>query len=672
MDNSLVYAFEGYVEAVFKDIAPTYGSFRDWERDKTRSLHELVNRGLRFVTIDLPALRKHFDQCFEDGLYTPSHLPLSKRVSRRIQVPAFGRDLYLQIFDTEGKLRSEPNANAIADLRQLFEGVGKLFLLCKQEAIDDEISNFVAIEQELREASLPWASDYLFEKSDPRSVSFMDSIASPDSDDSDFLFPNSGAETTTVLQRGEAHTLQRVCDYLSSQFGDMHLERDDDHATERPRHGRGRVSNLKKDHSKNDFTFWPAKLNHIFPYDWYATHDLGYGALQDDNFAKVLINHEHPSKLIAVPKTMSGPRLIGSEPNYHQWAQQLVLAQIVSRIQKSELRYCVSLDNQDHNRNLALSSSVDGRFATVDLKSASDRLSCWAVERALRSNKTFLERIHASRTRTIKYTLRGQSSTIRLKKCFTQGSACTFPVQSVIYSMVAIASTIITNGWPVTPRCITRAAKQVRVFGDDIIVQTQVLPKLAEILQFLQLKVNLSKTFHKGKFRESCGMDAYDGVDVTPARIRAFSVNPSHEVAISMQEGSNNFFKRGMWHTASWLQSYLRRFDLPIVAISPSDLTVRRDYATRDSGGFASFCGESYDHLPKRFSHSLHRHEARFHYLTSNSKKVPTQSAYDTVEYLFGSSPHQHRELEFLAPREGGLGVVNKRASVMKRGWKPI
>lgn len=662
MDNSLVYAFEGYVRSMFYDIKPTYGSLRDWERDLNRSLHELVYRGMRFLTIDMPALRKHLDKCLEDGLYTPSNLFLSQRASRRIQVPAFGKDLYLQIFDMQGKLRSEPNACAIADLRQLYEGMGKLFLVCKQEAIDEEIENFLINEDELRKPTLAWQSDALFEGPNCHGVHFRDILNVPANDEPSFLLDDRPEWGVSIK---DAACLQQVCDVISSSFGDFSSELDDKGESERPKHGKGRVSNLTKSHSKNDFSYWPSKLDRIFPYDQYATHDLGYGAYCDDNFSKVLINHEQPSKLIAVPKTMSSPRLIGSEPNYHQWIQQLVLRQIESRIKRTALRFSVSFGNQEPNRELAKSSSIDGYYATVDLKSASDRLSCWTIERALRGNISLLERIHACRTRTMKGVRKGGIPfSIMLKKCFTQGSACTFPVQTVVYSMVAIAANIITDGGRVNHGSITRAARETRVFGDDIIVPTRVLPKLREILSFLQLKVNPTKTFHSGKFRESCGLDAYDGVDVTPARLRAYSRNPSHEVAVSMLESSNNFFERGMWHTSDWILSHLRKFELPIVV-------VKTDTRPRGSGGPSSYCGYNESHLKMRFNKLYQRYERRMHYLTSNSKKVLTQSAYDMVEYLFSHKSRTPSPLGYLEPVESSLGVVNKKASVMKRGWKP-
>jgi hypothetical protein len=685
MENSLVHALGGYVEAIFRDCQSTYTSNHDWERDKNRSLHELAFRGERFLTIDLPALRKHFEKCLEEGSYSASKLYLSGMVSKRVQVPAFCRDLYLQVFDPQGKLRLHPSVRAIADLRQLFEGFGKLKSQCKQKDIDNEVKSFIVNEAELRQPTLHWDSDDLFGSHDPRGVSFgTDQLPSQDFD----LFRGerellgdvpAGGQLDLIglagLRRTDREILGRVCDRVASGFGDLHDERprwaspleSGNHI--RPKHGTGRVSNLRKSDTKYCFTRWPNKLDRIFPHDWYARHDLGHGLATPERQpgGTPYINDEQPSKLIAVPKTMSGPRLIGSEPNYHIWIQQLVRLQLEDRIRKTPLRYCISFGDQRPNRRLSLQGSSTGAIATVDLKSASDRLSCWVIERAFRSNITLLERIHASRTRTMVNSVNGAFDRIKLKKCFTQGSACTFPVQTIVYSMVAIAAVISSSGEAVTTRSIKRAAKQVRVFGDDIIVPTTSLVKLTEFLSFLQLRVNSSKTFSKGKFRESCGLDAYDGVDVTPARVKRFSVSPSHEEAESMRESSNNFFLRGMWHTAYWLQSHLRKYDFQITPIHDSGESL-----TGNGFGFSSFCGYQSNHLKRRWNKDLHRYEVRVHRLVSNSKRVLTQSAYDLCEFLF-TKPDQADDshLDYLSPAMGGLGVVDKQSSVMRRGWVP-
>jgi hypothetical protein len=551
--------------------------------------------------------------------------------------------------------------------------VGKLFTLCKQELIDEEVKNFLQNEAELRDPTLKWAEDDLFDYSEnrilPPGISFLDGFTSDDSIPGGSLFP---IDPITGPTRGDIVSLERVCDILASSLGDFHLERDGYEDSEvRPKHGTGRVSNQRKDESKFDFTFWPAKLDRVFAYDWYAVTDHGQWRIHSNPDASLFINHEHPSKLIAVPKTQNGPRLIGSEPNYHLWIQQLVRGQIESKVKTTLFRHCISFGDQSKNRDLALTSSIDGTLATVDLKSASDRLSCWTIERAFRRNYTFLERIHASRTRSMVGTLYSKPFRILLRKCFTQGSACTFPVQTLTYSMVAIAAVIISDGVAVNSSSINSAAKEVRVFGDDIIVPNRALEKLVELLTFLQLKVNLTKTFSKGKFRESCGMDAYDGVDVTPARLRAFSTRPSHETAISMLEGANNFFKRGMWNVSEWIASHLRKYTFPVVAVTHNNINEYRNKAVRDSGGYSSFCGSDDSFLRKRWNPHYQRYEVMHHFLTSNSKKVATQSDYDLTEFLFGKSPNHNRLRDLLDPAEGGIGVVVKKSSVMRRGWKP-
>jgi hypothetical protein len=666
MTKRLAHSLEGYVIAVFTDLRPTYGSaIVDWERDLGRSLHELVHRGERLLTIDLPALRKHLEKCLEEGQYTPSKLYLSGIVSKAVQVPAFCRALYLKVFDVQGKLLTEPSAEAINDLRQLMEGFGKLKNPCKQEAIDGEVKVFLHNEVELREPTLAWSSDVLYKDMlDTKRISFADGIIHPRGES---YLP--GMEPDSFgLGTWDAAVLQRVCDIITSSFGDLHLERDDERVAERPQHGKGRVSNLKRTESKFLFADWPRKLDLTFPYDRYAVSDLGYQITENDNVEGWLRNFEAPSKLIAVPKTMSGPRLIGSEPNYHQWCQQLIRAQIESRVKNTVLRNCISFGDQRPNRELALNGSRDGSIATVDLKSASDRLSCWTIERALRGNLTLLDRIHATRTRWMRNAVNDSFSSIVLKKCFTQGSACTFPVQTVVYSMISIAAVILTENRPVNKWSITRAARKVRVFGDDIVIPTTSLPKLRCLLGFLQLSVNSNKTFSKGRFRESCGLDAYDGVDVTPARVKRFSPNPSHDIAQSMIEASNNFYKRGMWNVASWLQSHLGKYKLPTIAIRDSEKTV----FTKVGDGYQSIQGLATDHLKSRWNPRLQVMEYQVHKLASNSKKVPTQSAYDLTEFLFGSRVKERSIQDLLFPSDGGLGIVNKESAVMRLGWTAL
>jgi len=149
-----------YIHAMFKDIKWAYKRHTQWERDKSRVLHELVNRGLRTLTIDFPSLCKHFDKCLDEGLYTASNLAFG-RVSKSAQVPVFLRDLFLQVFDEKGCLRDDPSLHAIFDIRQVFLGLAKVRLACGKGVIDDEVIKFLEIEDELSEPTLDWVEDGL-------------------------------------------------------------------------------------------------------------------------------------------------------------------------------------------------------------------------------------------------------------------------------------------------------------------------------------------------------------------------------------------------------------------------------------------------------------------------------------------------------------------------------
>jgi hypothetical protein len=69
-------------------------------------------------------------------------------------------------------------------------------------------------------------------------------------------------------------------------------------------------------------------------------------------------------------------------------------------------------------------------------------------------------------------------------------------------------------------------------------------------------KVNTHKSFWKGNFRESCGMDAYSGIDVTPTYMRRLlpvDRTDSHGVASTVAL-ANQFYLKGMWRTAKFLR----------------------------------------------------------------------------------------------------------------------
>jgi hypothetical protein len=68
--------------------------------------------------------------------------------------------------------------------------------------------------------------------------------------------------------------------------------------------------------------------------------------------------------------------------------------------------------------------------------------------------------------------------------------------------------------------CYAVGSKDFSVYGDDIIIETELFDDLVAFLRFLGFKLNHQKSYTAGPFRESCGVNAYDGVDITPFYLR--------------------------------------------------------------------------------------------------------------------------------------------------------
>jgi len=658
----------GYVSAVLKDLAWMYGRPSDWKRDHSRLLHELGIKGVRLITIDFPALAKHFDQCLDQGLYVSSSLPLSRRSSKAVVVPAFLQGLYLRVFDSEGKLRVAPCPDAILGIRTILMGAKKLRLPYKKGSLHEELSQFLICEQAIRNPTLNWVGDDLFDLDHPmgerdRGRSLQSRIGQRTLHLAKRLHladakPRSSGQLELALDLDPlldldlklVDTIQRVADIVSSSFGDFHVER----PSELPKHGPGVVSDVKVGNSKFDFPNWTPKTDAIFPYDYYGTPSIGEPYSHDRTVYRYT-SREVACRLIAVPKTAKGPRLIAAEPSAHQWLQQLILNQLVDRLGDTPISSSVRFDDQTRNRDFALKGSIDGSFATIDLSSASDRLSCWAVERFFRANLTLLERLHASRTRSARWESSEDYPTfgVVLKKFAPMGSACTFPVQSIIYCCVAIAVRLFLSNSAVTTRAVKDASARCSVFGDDIIVPKNDCPHVISALEYLGLKVNTSKTFYTGKFRESCGIDAWGGYDVTPPYILTLRDGLRYADSVSSAEVSNNFFTKGFWNTTKYIQELIG----PISKIIP--ITQRGDLGST----FFSYSGASLSHLKRRYNSSLQREEVRCLTTRSSKDRGPSSTASRLFQW-FIERP--------LPDTHWVSGVAPRKDSFSSPGWHPV
>lgn len=190
-----------------------------------------------------------------------------------------------------------------------------------------------------------------------------------------------------------------------------------------------------------------------------------------------------------VPKSAKTDRPIAVEPRWNIFLQKGLGRYIRRRLKPRG----VNLDYQGLNQALAILSSRTGKYATIDLASASDTVSYEVVKELI----PFPWLSIFDSLRSPNYRLDGEWS--EYHKWSSMGNGYTFELESLLFW--AICSSV---------------DEDISVYGDDLIVPAESYEAIREVLEFCGFRVNLEKSFSSGPFRESCGRDAFNGDDVTP------------------------------------------------------------------------------------------------------------------------------------------------------------
>lgn len=519
------------------DICTAYpGDTRSLQRDLHRLEVNVDRLGHYFYSLDMPRICASFRLAMEYGhigkLYGVNHCKLLRGTC----YPLLFNSLWARVFDRSGDIKSDPDTTAIFFLHELLLVFKKIDGSCDESTDKEVVDEFFKQESQLRIPSLNWNVD---EFSPDRDLHLRDGDCGRCDDLTDELFPSNG---NALVDPRLAETAQRVADTVFASFSRFDPER------EQCRHGPGAVSDMARGDDKYRFRHWPERLDRLFAYDAHGTIGLAEPAS--------FVDHEHPAKLICVPKDARGPRLIASEPSYLQFAQQNINAFLRKEIGNSCIGPAIRFTDQSFSQEWAISSSIDKSHATVDLKSASDLLSLWAIERILRKSPSLLSAIYHTRSRY----LTDGSNTIFIRKVAPMGNAYIFPLQTAVYTILSIAALYVIDGRDrVTLKGIRKYAREVRVFGDDIIIPRRAYGCLVSLLSIVGLQVNTSKSFSEGNFREACGIDAYSGSDVTPVYVKAVPSSESPESVVSTVECVNNLRRRGLYNMSMALRSLIPR-----------------------------------------------------------------------------------------------------------------
>jgi len=174
----------------------------------------------------------------------------------------------------------------------------------------------------------------------------------------------------------------------------------------------------------------------------------------------------------------------------------------------------------DINREMARLGSLDGRFATIDLVSASDCKSLTLCRSILpRYFVVWLERLRT------KYVRRPDGVLEELFMVSSMGNGFTFSLQTMVFAAIVVSCYQVLGIEPKRPRYFRPTQTGVPgmefqrksivgnygVFGDDIVVRSDAYHYVCHALQLFGYTVNVAKSFNVGDFRESCGADYWRG-----------------------------------------------------------------------------------------------------------------------------------------------------------------
>lgn len=530
------------------------------QRDLQTIALRTKNEGMSFLTITLPTFSKAFERGLEKGSVDPTDFPgFHPRKSGRL--PAFLQGFVSRVFDPwSGVLLEHPCPHSIFAVRQICLAYKKYKAACSPKRERKAFEDFVLVDHEVEMHSRT-ISEHQLEGFVRASRTLFGPILSgleEELDDPDFIVP---------------------------------------------RHGPGATADRIVANAKYDRLVWTKRLQQYFPFAKFLLTE------RDTRLSEVPTwspRDEIPVRVISVPKTLKTPRIIAVEPTAMQYVQQGILEKLVPLLESYSMYDSLGFTDQGPNKELARRSSIDQAFATLDLSEASDRVSNLLVQHLLTPFPRLQKRVDACRSRYADVPGHG---VLHLAKFASMGSALCFPIEAMVFLTICFIAYTKAKG---SANFGDRKAflKSVRIYGDDIIVPTDMAHAVSSELSDFGLKVNQHKSFWNGKFRESCGGDYYSGYDVKPRYIKSDIPRKLTDVEemVSTVALRNLLYKEGLWITTAYLDQQLEKI-APFPIVGDESPTLGRH-------SFLEACAE-------RISDDLHRPEVRGMVLVQKPRSSP-------------------------------------------------
>jgi len=716
VQNSLVMTND-VIATIVADVSACYPSLFP-PRSSTLTIRKIRKRlnteGLGFITKTLPHLRKSLDQALSGQVALD---PLRFERIPGTQLPKLFGELFQRVLGNDGWIRPDPCVTSIRLLRQVLDLYYKYELPYDKKLEEKVVVDFQKVDNDLPEPPsldailqaepggllLDTSSHKRYESLHPQRppgkpgdcgqrggpcsagcrdelgilqgyLSYTSSSGLPEGCQcEDVQSTNAAARSYDQTDAGDAENIKVVARRLLKRL----LCNFDPHSIT-PRHGPGVVSTGEKPYEKMRFRRFFKNLDSVYSYSEYFYSSTTHLCDEMNGLFRLEDQISGKAKVCLVPKDSRGPRLISCEPLEIQWIQQGLSRALVRYIEAHSLTQgYVNFTDQTTNQKIALKSSRTGEMATLDLKEASDRVSLRLVCELFPEH--LIPALVATRS---SHTLLPSGELFPLKKFAPMGSSLCFPI---------MALTI----WAVSTACLMRTYStsnptglkgEVYVYGDDLIIKTTNVADVIKALESVDLRVNKTKSFYTGFFRESCGVDAYKGVEVQPVRLKTvWRSDRDASTFVSWVSYSNSLWLRGFRLTANHIARELEKVygsiphkgtfpHLPsevllkwssLIAKGLKDHRKTIDQVIKEGGlGFPTFCWDRSDAAPvrKRWNTSLQRYQHYVYGIKTKKVKLSLRDINGWSELLrfLSQGSEQFRAGTYAIPQ----------ASMLVRGWR--
>jgi len=631
------------IAAMLRDAHASHGvvfNTRAMRLTYRKIVSRLGNEGIGFLTKTLARLGKRFDQALTgqkpfvcDDLGCKPYL--------NTKLPKLFGEFFETIFDKDGHVLHDPDALSVRIVRQLLLPFGKYKLPYTDSQEHEVISAFKKAEEDLTNVgkNLQEIADlYRHYHVDTKERRYH-------------------GQRIDFYRDAENDAFRPIDDVVRDSrraLTKLFLRFDPKNIT--PRHGPGAVATKQRNSGKFRWTNVSSRITELYPFDEYFLSSQGAVCDTYKEFFRIG-SEDLSARVLLVPKDSRGPRLISCEPVDFQWIQGGLGGAIVHHVESHYLtKGKVNFTDQNVNRNKALESSITGDYVTLDLKEASDRVHIDLVR--LLFPDTVLPYLEACRTLSTELP---NGEKLKLNKFAPMGSALCFPI-------LALTVWALLHG--AAPNVDTR--KRIFVYGDDVIVPRAFARSAITTLESFGLLVNRDKSCCQGFFRESCGMDAFKGIDVTPVRFRTvWHKSPRPDTYCAYISYANAFYDRGWHHTYREICNMLES----VFGFIPSDqMSLKRYPSLRCSSATELNFRSRWNRHLQRYQYLVHDVKSKSH-LEENvcgwQKLLRYFSEACPPPYIQSMGSQQERDFIFnIKPAFSVSLYTDRRTSLLVKRWR--